>query len=328
MDDPLHPPIRPKVTPKKARSARSPTKKMLERKAKMLAQENNSDSDEDGKNVIKTSADMADQVREEGTLILELRQILDEDSDDDDDSYLFWEMMEAEKKEKERLEAEEKEEKKRRVKERAMEKSNSKEKEEGQTPPKEVFIKLQEPDADPPSVSDLGGVEDAPVPVDLMAALSNARAAVETQKVNAESIFSNSAEIKEPEEKDAEDGEEEEKEAKEEEEEEEDRFGFGYKSIEQKTVPIPKNYMELQMAFASSWPRHDASLVCERLNGKSISPSETTFSPNEVIVFREYMSEVRRDKQEKKVRGMGKGWEEDVYEKELEGFKLRTWQEY
>lgn len=48
MDDQQHPPIHPKVTPKKTRSARSPTKKMLERRAKLLASgENCSDSDEE-----------------------------------------------------------------------------------------------------------------------------------------------------------------------------------------------------------------------------------------------------------------------------------------
>ena len=59
---------------------------------------------EDEKVVIKTSHDLSEQVRKEGTLVLELRQVHDEESDDDDDSYLFWEMMEAEKKAKEDVE--------------------------------------------------------------------------------------------------------------------------------------------------------------------------------------------------------------------------------
>ena len=107
-----------------------------------------------------------------------------------------------------------------------------------------------------------------------------------------------------------------------------DQFGFGYKAIHRATVPIPANYTELQMSFAAAFPWHDAGLSVERVNGKSISPHETGFGRDEVIVFREYMPEARKDKQYKSMLGMTKGWEEDVYVKELEAFKLRTWQEY
>ena len=40
------------------------------------------------------------------------------------------------------------------------------------------------------------------------------------------------------------------------------------------------------------------------------------------------MPEARKDKQYKSMMGMSKGWEEDIYTKELESFNLRTWQEY
>ena len=104
--------------------------------------------------------------------------------------------------------------------------------------------------------------------------------------------------------------------------------GFGYKNILRKSVPIPKDYLQLQMAFADAFPWHDAALVCERANGKSIGPSETNFRRDEVIVFREYMPSMRKDVQYKRVMGLSKCWEEDVYEPELKKFYLRSWQKY
>jgi hypothetical protein len=104
--------------------------------------------------------------------------------------------------------------------------------------------------------------------------------------------------------------------------------GFGYKNIVRAQVPIPKNYLMLQMAFADAFPWHDASLVCERANGKSIGPGETDFKKDELIVFREYMPEIRKDKQLKKVQGLNSAWEEVEYGPGLGKFKLRSWQNY
>ena len=82
------------------------------------------------------------------------------------------------------------------------------------------------------------------------------------------------------------------------------------------------------MAFADAFPWHDASLVCERANGKSIGPGETDFKKDELIVFREYMPEIRKDKQLKKVQGLNSAWEEVEYGPGLGKFKLRSWQNY
>jgi hypothetical protein len=113
--------------------------------------------------------------------------------------------------------------------------------------------------------------------------------------------------------------------------EEEDRWGFGYKSITRKTIPIPKTYIDLQMYFAAAFPKIETSLSVERLNGKMVDPREKgKFLKDEVIVFREYMPEFRVWEQGN--RGMNKkgakakNWEKEVYQKELDKFGIKSWQ--
>jgi hypothetical protein len=84
--------------------------------------------------------------------------------------------------------------------------------------------------------------------------------------------------------------------------------------------------MELQTAFADAFPRHDEALVCERTNGRTIMTSETSFARDEVVVFREFQPEIRKIRTRKKIQGLRKGWEEDVYQKEVDNFRLKTWQ--
>lgn len=97
-------------------------------------------------------------------------------------------------------------------------------------------------------------------------------------------------------------------------------------AIERKQVPIPRSYIELQTAFADAFPRHDEALVCERTNGRTIMTSETSFARDEVVVFREFQPEIRKIRTRKKIQGLRKGWEEDVYQKEVDNFRLKTWQ--
>ena len=110
------------------------------------------------------------------------------------------------------------------------------------------------------------------------------------------------------------------------EEEEDKNFGFGYKAVHRKDVPVPRTYLEMQTQFATAFPWHDETLVVERLNGKMVTPVDCKFEKGDVIVFREYVPTTRREKLKGKVRGLGKGWEEEEYAIQTKSFKLRTWQ--
>ena len=63
----------------------------------------------------------------------------------------------------------------------------------------------------------------------------------------------------------------------------------------------------------------------ERASGKTVMTSEKEFRRDEVIVFREFQPEIRQIRTQKKIQGLKKGWEEDVYLKEVAEYKLRTW---
>ena len=54
--------------------------------------------------------------------------------------------------------------------------------------------------------------------------------------------------------------------------------------------------------------------------------NEADFRRDEVIVFREFQPLLREAKTRKKIQGLPRGWEEDVYAKDVAAFKLRTWQ--
>ena len=123
--------------------------------------------------------------------------------------------------------------------------------------------------------------------VDILGALSDARTAMKAQQDEADMLFEpidqagEGVDEKQQQQLQQEEEGEEEEEGKGEEEEEveeekdENPLGFGFKAFHRATVPIPSNYMELQMSFAAAFPWHDAALSVERVNGKSISPHET-----------------------------------------------------
>jgi len=100
---------------------------------------------------------------------------------------------------------------------------------------------------------------------------------------------------------------------------------FGYKNVTRKEVHLPKNYVELQMRFIQAFPKHDASVACERWDGRTINPKDTDFKEGEVIVFREFQPSTIAEEKQKSVRGHGHRWEEKDYKPALDKFELRTW---
>jgi hypothetical protein len=103
-------------------------------------------------------------------------------------------------------------------------------------------------------------------------------------------------------------------------------FGFGYKAVHRKEVPVPRTYLELQSLFATAFPWHDETLVVERSDGRMVTPTDCKFVGGDVVVFREYVPTNRRDELKGKIKGLGKGWEEEEYKIQRKSFKLRTWQ--
>ncbi len=271
MADEEPPPLDVRVSPAKKKKKKKKIRKVIRRNEEVS-------DDEEDKVVIKTSVDLAKQVKDEGTITLELRVLLDEESSDEEE--FIYEDEETEEERRER-EAEEKEE-------------------------AELLERQRAKEAEAEAIK---------------AALEKVRLEQEIQErvLGGEGAVGGEVDVGE-----GENGEEL-REEKEEEEEEEDHYGFGYKEIERKKVPVPKNYMELQIAFANAWPRHNKSLICERPNGRTVNPKETNFKRDEVIVFREFMPELRMDKVHKKIQGLRKGWEEDVYQPQLKNFKINTW---